>query len=49
MREEFVWFTRGPDGAPAQLHVDWALRPDLLQVGAYPSGYRRVATWTRVR
>jgi CubicO group peptidase (beta-lactamase class C family) len=47
MREEFVWFTRGRDGGIAALHVDWALRPALLQVGAYPSGYRRVASWTR--
>jgi CubicO group peptidase (beta-lactamase class C family) len=47
MREEFVWFGRGPDGAITTLHVDWALRPDLLQVGAYPSSYRRVATWRR--
>jgi CubicO group peptidase (beta-lactamase class C family) len=48
MREEFVWFSRGADGRIAQLHVDWALRPALLQVGAYPAPYRRVATWSRI-
>jgi CubicO group peptidase (beta-lactamase class C family) len=48
MREEFVWFSRGADGGITSLHVDWALRPDLLQVGAYPSSYRRIATWQRV-
>ena len=47
-REEFVWFTRGPSGAMDALHIDWNLRPALLQVGAYPSPYRRVATFRRV-
>jgi CubicO group peptidase (beta-lactamase class C family) len=48
MREEFVWFTRGPSGEIDALHIDWNLRPALLQVGAYPSSYRRVATFRRV-
>lgn len=48
MREEFVWFTRGPSGEIEALHIDWNLRPALLQVGAYPSSYRRVATFRRV-
>ena len=48
MREEFVWFTRGRDGGIDRLHIDWNLRPALLQVGAYPSSYRRVATFERV-
>lgn len=47
MREEFVWFTRGRDGGFDQLHIDWNLRPDLLQVGAYPSSYRRTASFVR--
>lgn len=47
MREEFVWFTRGRDGGIDQLHIDWNLRPEVLQVGAYPSSYRRVATFLR--
>jgi CubicO group peptidase (beta-lactamase class C family) len=47
-REEFVHFTRGADGGVATLNVDWNLRSDALQVGAYPSGYRRMATWQRV-
>ena len=49
MGEEFVWFTRGRDGALDRLHIDWNLRPDVLQVGAYPSSYRRVATFERLR
>ena len=48
MREEFVWFTRGRDGGIDRLHIDWNLRPAMLQVGAYPSPYRRVATFQRV-
>ncbi|AOH35888.1 serine hydrolase [Luteimonas sp. JM171] len=48
MREEFVWFTRGRDGRIDQLHIDWNLRPAMLQVGAYPSSYRRVASFRRV-
>ena len=47
-REEFVWFTRGPGGDMDALHIDWNLRPALLQVGAYPSPYRRVAAFRRV-
>lgn len=47
MREEFVWFTRGRDGDIDRLHIDWNLRPDLLQVGAYPAAYRRLATFSR--
>ncbi|MGY0561274.1 serine hydrolase [Luteimonas sp. A277] len=47
MREEFVWFTRGRDGTIDQLHIDWNLRPAVLQVGAYPSSYRREATFKR--
>lgn len=49
MREEFVWFTRGRDGSLDHLHIDWNLRPDVLQVGAYPSSYRRVASFQRVQ
>jgi len=48
MREEFVWFTRGRDGTVDGLHIDWNLRPAMLQVGAYPSSYRRVASFRRV-
>ena len=47
MREEFVWFTRGRDGGIDRLHIDWSLRPDVLQVGAYPAAYRRTATFKR--
>ena len=48
MREEFVWFTRGREGGIDQLHIDWNLRPAVLQVGAYPSSYRRVGSFRRV-
>lgn len=48
-REEFVWFTRGPSGEIDALHIDWNLRPALLQVGAYPSSYRRAATFKRIQ
>jgi CubicO group peptidase (beta-lactamase class C family) len=47
-REKFVWFTRGPDGGVDAFHVRWNLRPALLQVGAYPSGYTRDAAFRRV-
>lgn len=47
MREEFVWFTRGPEGAIDRLYIDWNLRPAVLQVGAYPSPYRRQAEFVR--
>ncbi len=48
MREEFVRFTRGWDGEVDALHIEWVLRPSLLQVGAYPSGYTREAALERV-
>jgi CubicO group peptidase (beta-lactamase class C family) len=49
IREEFVRFTRGWDGEIDALHVEWVLRPLLLQVGAYPSNYTREARLERVR
>ncbi len=48
MREEFVRFTRGWDGGVDALHIEWVLRPRLLQVGAYPSNYTREGTLKRV-
>jgi CubicO group peptidase (beta-lactamase class C family) len=47
-REKFVWFTRDRDGRVDALHVRWSLRPDLLQVGAYPTSYFRDITFERV-
>ena len=47
-REKFVWFSRGADGSMDRLHVHWTLRPALLQVGIYPSGYTREAVFQRV-
>jgi hypothetical protein len=49
MREEWVWFASGPDGAVEQMRVQWSLRPVLLQVGAYPTDYFRVTTFDRAR
>jgi CubicO group peptidase (beta-lactamase class C family) len=48
MREEWAWFTLGGDGAVGALHVQWTLRPQLLQVGAYPTDYYRIATLEKV-
>ena len=47
IREEFVRFTRGWEGEVDALHIEWVLRPMLLQAGAYPSGYTREATLKR--
>jgi CubicO group peptidase (beta-lactamase class C family) len=48
MREEWAWFTLGRDGAVGALHMQWTLRPQLLQVGAYPTDYYRIATMEKV-
>lgn len=47
LRELFVWFQLGPDGQPAVLNVEFALRPVLAQVGSYPSDYTRVVAFRR--
>jgi hypothetical protein len=47
MREEFTWFTTGPDARVNGLELQWSLRPVLLQVGAYPTDYYRVARFER--
>ncbi|TVQ44516.1 MAG: serine hydrolase [Saprospirales bacterium] len=46
-REEFCWFTMGKDGKPEFLKFEFALRPMLLQVGAYPSNYTRVVSFKK--
>ena len=38
-REEFMQFHLGKDGRVEALDFEFALRPLLLQVGAYPSDY----------
>lgn len=48
-REKFIHFTRDRDGEVGELHVTWTLRPDLLQVGIYPSGYQRTVRYQPVR
>ena len=47
-REEFCWFTMGKDGRPEFLKFEFALRPMLLQVGAYPSNYTRVVSFKKI-
>ncbi len=47
MREEFVWFDLGRDGRVAAMSIQWSLRPQLLQVGAYPTDYYRVTRFER--
>ncbi len=46
-REKFVWFDLDRTGEAATLNVEFNLRPDLLQVGAYPSGFTRVVRFKR--
>lgn len=47
-REEFAFFTLNKDGQLDALHFEFALRPMLLQVGAYPSNYTRTVRFDRV-
>ncbi len=46
-REKFVHFTLDADGQPDTLTVNFTLRPDVLQVGLYPSSYQRSVTYQR--
>lgn len=46
-REKFVWFQTDRDGVPAKLHVQFSLRPMLLQAGAYPTNYYRIVEYRR--
>jgi CubicO group peptidase (beta-lactamase class C family) len=48
MREEWLWFGLGRDGSADALHIQWSLRPLLLQVGAYPTDYYRVVRFDRI-
>jgi CubicO group peptidase (beta-lactamase class C family) len=48
MREEFVWFDLGGDGRVTAMSIQWSLRPQLLQVGAYPTDYYRVVRFEAV-
>jgi CubicO group peptidase (beta-lactamase class C family) len=49
MREEFAWFSTGQHGGVDALHIQWSLRPLLLQVGAYPTNYYRVTRLERLQ
>lgn len=46
-REEFSWFTMDKYGKIDAFHFEYNLRPQLLQVGAYPSNYKRIVTFKR--
>jgi len=46
-REKFVWFSSDGEGNPLHLNVRWTLRPDLLQVGIYPTSYYRDVTFKK--
>ncbi len=47
-REEFLYFSLGKDGQIEALNFEFALRPLLLQVGAYPSNYTRTVRFDRI-
>lgn len=47
-REEFLRFSLGQDGEVEAVTIEFALRPQLLQVGAYPSNYTREVRFERV-
>jgi len=47
-REKFVEFTLGRRAVVEAVEVTFNLRPNLLQVGAYPSGYTRTVRYDRV-
>jgi len=47
-REKFVHFTLDEDGQADTLKVNFTLRPDVLQVGLYPSSYQRQVHYRRL-
>lgn len=47
-REEFAFFTLDKTGRADALHFEFALRPMVTQVGAYPSNYTRTVRFERV-
>jgi len=47
MREEFVSFTHNMHGEVNGMHIEFSLRPMLLQVGAYPSPYTRLVQYRK--
>ena len=46
-REEFVHFTLGRDARVESMNVQFALRQQLMQVGAYPTSYYRVVRYMK--
>jgi len=48
-REEFLNFNLDKSGQIQTLNFEFALRPVLLQVGAYPSNYTRTVQFERVK
>jgi CubicO group peptidase (beta-lactamase class C family) len=49
MREEFVSFTYDKQGHVNEMHIEFSLRPGLLQVGVYPSPYTRLVKYSKTR
>ncbi len=47
-REKFVWFDLDKIGDVAYLNIEFNLRPNLIQIGAYPSDYTRVVRYRKV-
>ncbi|TVQ67558.1 MAG: serine hydrolase [Balneolaceae bacterium] len=47
-REKFVEFVLGPRAVVEGIDVTFNLRPEMLQVGAYPSDYTRTVRYRRV-
>ena len=46
-REKFVHFAKNEDGS-IELSVEWTLRPQLLQVGIYPTPYSRTSVFQKL-
>jgi len=46
-REKFIWFDMDKTGETAVLNIEFNLRPELLQVGAYPSNYTRTVRFKK--
>lgn len=47
MREKFVTFDIDHEGRASRLNVIFTLRPDMIEVGLFPSGYTRTVSYER--
>ncbi|MDO5654726.1 MAG: serine hydrolase [Flavobacteriaceae bacterium] len=48
LREEFMQFYMDKSGKVSALDIEFSLRPELLQVGAYPSNYTRTVKFSKL-